>query len=80
VYAWGSNTDWQLGSGVRRSAKIPMKISFETDESSDSETEEESKRSVVSVHPPIQACAGGSKRGSYTFVLSATIGDFHNNN
>ncbi len=80
VYAWGSGHDGQLGNGIKKSAKVPIKIvlnrrSSDVDDSSDSD-ESDSKKLESSADQPafVLACAGGSKRGSYTFLLSTRQG------
>lgn len=82
VYAWGGGHDGQLGNGVKKSAKIPIKIilnrrSSDVDDSSDSD-ESEKKSEISSDHPVfVQVCAGGSKRGNYTFLLSTRQGAYY---
>jgi ankyrin repeat protein len=74
VYAWGSGRDGQLGHLVKNSSKHPIKIFLLGNNEECSYTEEDSETTMEAKEQPsiIQACAAGSKRGSYTFLLSAT--------
>jgi alpha-tubulin suppressor-like RCC1 family protein len=74
VYAWGSGRDGQLGHLVKNSSKKPIKILLLGNNEECSYTEEDSETTMEAKEKPsfIQACAAGSKRGSYTLLLSAT--------
>jgi hypothetical protein len=75
VFAWGSGHDGQLGNGIKKSAKVPIKIILNrrsSDVDSSDSDESDGRKAESSADQPafVQACAGGSKRGNYTFLLS----------